>query len=91
MCQYSSINGCPNEWHFHHLQNLIETGVGSLVIESTAVSKIGRITPYDLCLYNNVHLRAHKSLIKYLKKLEIFQLFYKFLILEEKDLQKFLG
>ena len=69
MCQYSSIDGCPSKWHFHHLQNLIETGVGSLVIESTAVSKIGRITPYDLCLYNNLHLRTHRSLINYLKKI----------------------
>ena len=91
MCQYSSIDGCPSKWHFHHLQNLIETGVGSLVIESTAVSKIGRITPYDLCLYNNLHLRTHRSLINYLKKFEIFQSFYKFLILEEKGQQKFLG
>ena len=44
MCQYSSLNGCPSEWHYHHLRNLIETGVGSMVVESTAVSKVGRIT-----------------------------------------------
>mgnify|MGYP001184262145 CR=1 FL=1 len=69
MCQYSSLNGCPSEWHYHHLRNLIETGVGSMVVESTAVSKVGRITKKDLCLYNKKHLYSHKKLIKYLKKL----------------------
>ena len=70
MCQYSSSNGCPSDWHYHHLRNLIETGAGSIVIESTAVSKIGRITKNDLCLYNKTHLIAHKKLVKYLKDIK---------------------
>ena len=53
MCQYSSRNGCPSDWHYYHLRNLLETGVGSLVVESTSVSSVGRITKKDLCLYNN--------------------------------------
>ena len=44
MCQYSSSNGCPSNWHYSHLRNLIETGAGSITIEFTAVSSIGRIT-----------------------------------------------
>ena len=70
MCQYSSLNGCPSNWHYHHLRNLIETGAGSIVIESTAVSSIGRITKKDLCLYNKAHFNSHKKLIKYLKNLK---------------------
>lgn len=70
MCQYSSINGCPSDWHYHHLRNLIETGVGSIVIESTAVSNVGRITKKDLCLYNEKHFNSHKKLVKYLKNLK---------------------
>ena len=61
MCQYSSINGCPSDWHYHHLRNLIETGVGSIVIESTAVSNVGRITKKDLCLYNEKLFNSHKK------------------------------
>jgi len=70
MCQYSSRNGCPSDWHYYHLRNLLETGVGSLVVESTSVSSVGRITKKDLCLYNNTHLREHKKLVKYLKKIK---------------------
>ena len=36
MYQDSSLNGCPSNWHYHHLRNLIETGAGSIAIESTA-------------------------------------------------------
>ena len=70
MCQYSSQDGTPNEWHYHHLKNLILSGVGSIVIESTAVSKIGKISNKDLCLYNHKHFNGHKKLIKYLKRIK---------------------
>ncbi len=69
MCQYSSTDGCPTDWHYNHLKNLIETGAGSLIIESTAVSKIGRITKKDLCLFNKKHYHSHKKLIKFLKNI----------------------
>ena len=69
MCQYMAKKGCPTEWHYHHLRNLLETGAGSLVIESTAVSQVGRITKKDLCLYNNNHFQSHKKLVIYLKKI----------------------
>jgi 2,4-dienoyl-CoA reductase-like NADH-dependent reductase (Old Yellow Enzyme family) len=75
MCQYKAINGCPTEWHYHHLRNLIETGAGSLIVESTAISKTGRITNYDLCLYSKSHYLAHKKLIKYLKKVKDIPIF----------------
>ena len=69
MCQYSAKNGCPTEWHYRHLTNLIETGAGMLVVESTAVNSSGRITSKDLCMYNKDHAKSHKKLIKHLKKI----------------------
>ncbi len=69
MCQYSSKNGAPSEWHYHHLRNLIETGAGSLVIESTAISREGRITNKDLCLFNKKQMKEHSKLLDYLKKI----------------------
>tara|TARA_B100000989_G_scaffold204363_1_gene154681 strand:+ start:20925 stop:21974 length:1050 start_codon:yes stop_codon:yes gene_type:complete len=69
MCQYSSNNGSPSSWHYHHLRNLIETGAGGLVIESTAVSKIGKITIRDLCMYRKTHMKKHKDLLNNLKKI----------------------
>ena len=60
-------NGAPSEWHYHHLRNLIETGAGSLVIESTAISREGRITNKDLCLFNKKQMKEHSKLLDYLK------------------------
>ena len=70
MCQYSSINGSPSIWHYKHLSNLIESGASMLIIESTAVSRNGRITNKDLCLYNDRHERDFKKLIKFLKSIK---------------------
>jgi 2,4-dienoyl-CoA reductase-like NADH-dependent reductase (Old Yellow Enzyme family) len=69
MCQYSANNGAPSNWHYKHLGSLICSGASMLVIESTAVNKIGRITDKDLCLYNSHHFKKLKKLIKYLKSL----------------------
>lgn len=67
MCQYSAYNGSPSKWHYKHLKNLIKSGAGSLVVESTSVSNSGRISKKDLCLFNKEHLNSHKKLIQYLK------------------------
>ena len=70
MCQYSSIDGSPSNWHYKHLSNLILSGASMLIIESTAVSKIGRITKKDLCLYNSTQEKNFKKLIKFLKTIK---------------------
>ena len=69
MCQYSAIDGTPSAWHYKHLGSLVCSGASMVVVESTAVSKVGRITNQDLCLYNLKHLRELKKLVKYLKTL----------------------
>lgn len=69
MCQYSAYKGSPSKWHYKHLGNLIKSGAGSLVVESTSISNSGRISKKDLCLFNKEHLKNHKKLIHYLKKI----------------------
>ena len=76
MCQYSIKNA--DQWHYRHLSNLVESGAGSLTVESTAVSKQGRITRKDLCIYNQKHMRSHKKLLKYLKNIRNIQYSYPF-------------
>ena len=44
MCQYSAKNGAPTEWHYNHYKKLSKLGAGLVILESTAVSKEGRIT-----------------------------------------------
>ena len=67
MCQYSSKNGSPSEWHYHHLENLSSTGASMIILESTAVEKLGKITEADMCLYNGSQEKNLKKLIKFLK------------------------
>tara|TARA_B100000965_G_scaffold400567_1_gene422710 strand:+ start:181 stop:1239 length:1059 start_codon:yes stop_codon:yes gene_type:complete len=68
MCQYSSNNGNPTDWHYEHLLKLSRTGAGLMMIESTAVNKIGRITYKDLMLSNKENEENLKKLVKFIKK-----------------------
>ena len=67
MCQYSSKNGNPSNWHYKHLLNLCSSGASMVILESTAIDRNGRISPADLCLYNNNHQKNLKSLLSFLK------------------------
>ncbi|HUN91778.1 MAG TPA: NADH:flavin oxidoreductase/NADH oxidase [Burkholderiaceae bacterium] len=58
MCQYSAVDGSATDWHMIHLGHLALSGAGLLVIEATAVSPEGRITPGDLGLYTDAHEEA---------------------------------
>lgn len=53
MCQYSAESGSATDWHMVHLGQLALSGAGLLIIEATAVSPEGRISPADLGLYSN--------------------------------------
>ena len=45
MCQYSAENGYTNEWHAVHYPGMARGGAGLVIVEATAVSPEGRITP----------------------------------------------
>jgi 2,4-dienoyl-CoA reductase-like NADH-dependent reductase (Old Yellow Enzyme family) len=55
MCQYSADEGTATDWHLIHLGQLALSGAGMLIIEATAVSAEGRITPGDLGLYSDAN------------------------------------
>lgn len=69
MCQYSGDKGSPTEWHYSHLSNLIKSGAGMVMIESTAVNKIGKISNLDLCLENEKQEKKFKDLKIFLNKI----------------------
>jgi 2,4-dienoyl-CoA reductase-like NADH-dependent reductase (Old Yellow Enzyme family) len=58
MCQYAASEGTPGDWHVVHLGHLALSGAGLMVIEATAVSEEGRITPGDLGLYSDANERG---------------------------------
>lgn len=53
MCQYSANDGVINDWHHIHLGGLARGGAGLVVVEATAVSPEGRITPGCSGLWND--------------------------------------
>ncbi|MEN4978826.1 MAG: NADH:flavin oxidoreductase/NADH oxidase [Erwinia billingiae] len=53
MCQYSAVDGVSNDWHRVHYNSLARGGAGLVIVEATAVSPEGRITPGCLGLWND--------------------------------------
>jgi len=39
MCQYSSVDGEANDWHFTHINSLALSGAAIFCIEATAVER----------------------------------------------------
>lgn len=68
MCQYSAENGSATDWHMMHLGNLALSGAGLLIIEATAVTPEGRITPGDLGLYSDANEEALGRVIQAIRK-----------------------
>jgi 2,4-dienoyl-CoA reductase-like NADH-dependent reductase (Old Yellow Enzyme family) len=56
MCQYSSDDGLANDWHLVHLGSRAAGGVGLAIVEATAVSADGRITPKDMGIWGEQHV-----------------------------------
>ena len=58
MCQYSAEDGSASDWHMIHLGHLAVSGAGLMILEATAVSPEGRISPGDLGLYSDANEAA---------------------------------
>ncbi|MBJ6135260.1 NADH:flavin oxidoreductase/NADH oxidase [Ochrobactrum sp. Q0168] len=53
MCQYmAKADGKVTPWHTMHYGSLAVSGAGVVIIEASAVSPEGRISPCDLAIYN---------------------------------------
>lgn len=56
MCQYSAVEGFINAWHLVHLGSRACGGAGLIIVEATAVSPEGRISPLDLGIWSDEHI-----------------------------------
>ncbi len=68
MCQYSAVDGLPTDWHTIHLGSLALSGAGLLIIEATAVTPEGRISPDDLGLWSDAHADALKPIVATMRR-----------------------
>ena len=56
MCQYSAVDGVAADWHFVHYGTRAIGGAGLMIVEATAVTAEGRISPGDLGLWNDAQI-----------------------------------
>ncbi|MEU6470906.1 NADH:flavin oxidoreductase/NADH oxidase [Streptomyces massasporeus] len=71
MCQYSAApegpeTGAPTDWHFAHYAARATGGTGLIIVEATAVSAQGRISPYDLGIWNDTQVEAFRRITRFL-------------------------
>jgi len=67
MCQYSSRDGMPNDWHLVHLGSRAVGGAGLVMTEATAVNPEGRISPDDLGIWSQAHADALARIAAFIK------------------------
>src|SRR5689334_11455919 len=67
MCQYSADgrDGLPTDWHLVHLGSLARGGAGLVMTEATAVSPEGRITSWDLGIWNDAQRDALAPIVDF--------------------------
>jgi 2,4-dienoyl-CoA reductase-like NADH-dependent reductase (Old Yellow Enzyme family) len=68
MCQYSATDGVANEWHYVHLGSRAVGGAGLVIVEATAVSPEGRITPGCLGLWSDHQAEPLARIAAFLKQ-----------------------
>jgi 2,4-dienoyl-CoA reductase-like NADH-dependent reductase (Old Yellow Enzyme family) len=67
MCQYSSEDGMPNDWHLVHLGSRAVGGAALVMVEATAVSPEGRISPWDSGMWSDNQAAAFQRITAFVK------------------------
>jgi len=67
MCQYSSEDGLPNEWHLVHLGSRAIGGASLVLTEASAVTPEGRITPWDAGIWSERHAKEWKRVTDFIR------------------------
>ena len=65
MCEYSSVDGFANDWHLVHLGSRAVGGAGLVLTEATAVLPEGRISPQDLGIWSDDHVKALSRIVSF--------------------------
>ncbi|CAK9437371.1 uncharacterized protein LODBEIA_P17490 [Lodderomyces beijingensis] len=66
MCQYSANDNFEaTPYHLIHYGSLVTRGPGITIVESTAVSRLGPLSPHDLGIWTPEQARALKPVVEY--------------------------
>ena len=66
MCEYSSVDGFANDWHFVHLGSRAVGGAALVFTEATAVTAEGRISPEDLGIWSDRHVEELQRIVRFI-------------------------
>ena len=67
MCEYSAVDGVPNDWHLVHLGSRAVGGAGAVIAEATAITAQGRISAQDTGLWNQAQVEAWRPITRFIK------------------------
>ena len=67
MCQYSAEEGLSNDWHLVHLGSRAVGGTALILVEATAVTKDGRISPADLGIWSDTHVEPLARIARFVE------------------------
>ncbi|KAH9841650.1 uncharacterized protein C8Q71DRAFT_341984 [Rhodofomes roseus] len=65
LCQYSAQDGKYTFWHYAHMGGIISRGPGLSMVEATAVTPEGRITPEDTGLWSDEQIDSFAQLVAF--------------------------
>ncbi len=68
MCQYSAHDGVAADWHFVHYGSRAVGGAGLMILEATAVTPEGRISPGDLGIWDDKHIEPLARIVRFSKE-----------------------
>ena len=68
MCQYSSLDGVPNDWHLVHLGARATGGAGAVLVEASGITPEGRISPDDSGIWSDEQVAAFRRITAFVSK-----------------------
>ncbi len=70
MCQYRATEGLADDWHLVHLGSRAVGGVALVMVEATAVTRDGRISPGDLGIWEDGHIEPLARIARFVRSQE---------------------
>src|ERR1700674_4742656 len=67
MCQYCAHEGLASDWHLVHLGSRAVGGAALVVVEATAVTRDGRISPGDMGLWDDRHVEPLARIARFVE------------------------
>src|SRR4051794_26296417 len=67
MCQYSADERVANDWHLVHLGSRAAGGAALVMVEATAVTRGGRITPGDMGIWSDAHIEPLARIARFVR------------------------